>query len=159
VLVLRDDLVHIHAALPGWTLYGWEWWNDPTTFHRWLPDEMLDPRIHDIWCRPPGAEAWWLQLMVMDAEGDRWMFRRDHRIRGEIAQLSDVRDGIPIIAPEVQLLYKARIPHCDKDAADLRRMIPRLSAQRQAWLRHAVALLYPGSPALELLGARPSSGQ
>jgi hypothetical protein len=89
--------------------------------------------------------------MVVQTNGDRWVFPRDSRITGEIADLSDVRDGIPIIAPELQLLYKARIPHRPKDTDDLRRMIPRLSTDRQQWLRERVELLYPDSPALALL--------
>jgi hypothetical protein len=158
VLILRDDLADIPATLPGWTMLGWEWWNKPTTFQRWLPGKTLDPRIHDIWCRPPGAETWRFQLMVMPSDGDRWVFRRDERVSGPFSQLSDVRDGIPVIAPEVQLLFKARVPHRDKDAADLRRMIPRLSGARQAWLREHVALLYPDSPALELMDGREGTG-
>jgi hypothetical protein len=87
----------------------------------------------------------------MRTDGDRWIFPRDSRITGEIADLSDRRDGIPVIAPELQLLYKSRVPHRPKDTADLQRMIPRLSTVRQQWLRERVELLYPDSPALALL--------
>jgi hypothetical protein len=59
----------------------------------------------------------------------------------------------------VQLLFKSRVPHRPKDDADLRRMIPRLDATRQAWLRRNVALLYPDSPALDLLDMPSASGQ
>jgi hypothetical protein len=152
ILILLDDLPHIHAVLPGWTLLGCEWWNEPTTFARWLPGETLDERIHDIWCRPPGAETWRFQLMVIRSEGDRWIFRRDSRVSGPLSQLSDVRDGVPIIAPELQLLYKSRVPNRPKDDADMRRMLPRLGDQRKAWLRASIERLYPDSPYLDLLG-------
>ncbi len=153
MLVLRRDLAHIHAALPSWTILAWHWEDEPPGFRPFAPGDSLPEGIRDIWCRPPRSETWRFQLMVMPTEGEPWFFPRDSRITGDLAQLSDVRDGIPIIAPELQLLYKSRGPHRDKDAADLRRMIPRLSAARQAWLRERVALLYPDSPALELLGS------
>jgi hypothetical protein len=156
VLVLRQDLGHIHDVLPDWTIHAS---NPPGTLRPWLPGEELPAFVHDIWCRPPAAETWRFQLMVMDADGDRWIFRRDSRVTGRLADLSDVRDGIPVLAPEVQLLFKSRVPHRPKDDADLRRMIPRLDATRQAWLRRNVALLYPDSPALDLLDMPSASGQ
>lgn len=148
VLVLRKDLALIHASLPGWTIHAS---NPPGTLRPWQAGEELPDFVHDIWCRPANSETWSFQLMVMDTKGDRWFFRRDHRISGDLADLSDIREGIPILAPEVQLLYKARVPNRPRDEADLRRVIPRLPARRRAWLREAVELLYPDSPALDEL--------
>jgi hypothetical protein len=148
VLVLQRDLEHVHALLPGWVIMAAD---PPGTLRHWLEGETLPKGIRDIWCRPSNSDTWQFQLMVIRTEGDRWIFPRDSRLTGEIAQLSDVREGIPIIAPEFQLLYKSRVPHRSRDANDLRRMIPRLSRRRQAWLRERVELLYPDSPALELL--------
>lgn len=148
VLVLQRDLEHIHTTLPGWIIMVAD---PPGTLRTWLPGETLPVGVRDIWCRPSGAETWRLQLMVIRAEGNRWFFPRDPRISGNLDDLGDVRERIPILAPQVQLLYKACAPHRPRDEADLRRMIPRLPAERQRWLRQAVELLYPDSPALDLL--------
>lgn len=65
--------------------------------------------------------------------------------------LSDIRDGIPIIAPELQLPYKSRVLNRPKDDVDLCRMIPWLTNRRTAWLRVSMARPDPDSPYLELL--------
>jgi hypothetical protein len=148
VVILQQDLDHIHTILPGWTIYAAD---PPGTLRPWLEGETLPEHIHDIWCRPPGSHTWRFQFMVTPADDDRWFFRRDYRISGMIADWDDVRDGIPILAPEVQLLYKARFPNRPKDKADLRRMIPHLTDKRRLWLRDAIELLYPDSPALDML--------
>ena len=160
VLVLYDDLPTIHAALPGWEFAGWHFSNEQPELRPWLPGETLPPQTRDVWGRPAGTEAWRFRLMTMHTEGDRWILPRDASFTGELAMLSDVRNGIPIVAPELQLLSKARVPHRPKDDADLRRMIPHLWHRRQAWLREAIMRLYPTSPALRLLGGpAPVSGQ
>lgn len=148
VLVLQPDLHHLHDLLPGWILMAA---SAPATLRTWHPGETLPPETRDIWCRPEDSDTWWFEFMVMRTDGENWIFPRDGRITGRIADLDDVRSGIPILAPELQLLYKSRIPHREKDAADLKRMIPRLSRDRQGWLKERVELLYPDSPALELL--------
>lgn len=148
VLILQRDLHHVHKTLPAWTILAS---NPPGTLVPWVEGEVLPDDVRDIWCRPPGSDTWRFQLMVVRTEGDRCILPRDSRVTGKIADLSDVRDGIPILSPEVQLLYKSRVPHRPKDAYDLQRMIPRLSAKRQAWLRERVELLYPDSPVLDLV--------
>jgi hypothetical protein len=151
VLVLYDELPALHAALPGWELGAWHFWDETPSQHRWLPGETLPPQTRDIWCRPEGTEAWRFQMMVMHTEADRWIFPRDASFSGPLAMLGDQRHGIPINAPELQLLYKSRVPNRPKDDADMRRMIPRLSDRRKAWLRASIEQLYPDSPYLELL--------
>lgn len=148
VLVLQPDLIHIHKVLPGWTIMASD---PPGTLRHWHDGEVLPFGTRDIWCRPARDDHWRFQFMVMRTHGDRWIFPRDSRITGRIKDLDDVRDSVPIISPELQLLYKARVPHREKDLRDLQRMIPRLDRDRTAWLRERVELLYPDSPALPML--------
>lgn len=145
MLILQRDLRHIRETLPGWTILAS---NPLGTLVPWAEGEVLPDDVRYIWCRPRGSDTWRFQLTVIRTEGDRWVFPRDSRITGKIADLSDVRSGILILSPVVQLLYKSRVPHRPKDASDLQRMIPRLSTRRQAWLLERVELLYPDSPVL-----------
>lgn len=48
----------------------------------------------------------------------------------------------PIIAPEIQLLYKCKQPR-DKDLLDLARYVPALDEPARLWLRSAVATAHP----------------
>ena len=59
--------------------------------------------------------------------------------------------GIPIVAPEIQLLYKAK-HHLDKDERDFRATVGRLSDERRSWLREALEIVHPGDPWLAELG-------
>jgi hypothetical protein len=63
---------------------------------------------------------------VPAAAGDRWVFRRDGRIGGPLAAFGRRdADGVPYVAPEAQLLFKAknRLP---KDEADFAAALPRM---------------------------------
>lgn len=153
ILILRQDVQHIHHAFPGWTIMAAD---PPGTLRRWHGDEQLPDHVHDIWCRRATSDSWEFQFMVMDSSDDRWLFRRDHRISGQLADLNDVLDGIPILAPEVQLLYKATSRQMrEKDTADLHRMVPHLTDKRRRWLRDAIAIIDPGNPVLKIPGTRP----
>jgi hypothetical protein len=65
--------------------------------------------------------------------------------------------GIPIVAPEIQLLYKAK-HHLDKDEHDFRLTVARLSGEQCSWLRDALTIVHPDDPWLEQLDGRESGG-
>ena len=52
-------------------------------------------------------------------------------------------DGIPYMAPEIQLLYKAKAPR-PQDEADFARTFPYLDQASREFLVQALALIYPG---------------
>lgn len=155
VLIVRDDLTMLHAALPGWELHAahgtltlWQAGTD-------LPDEM-----HDIWCRQrigqragQGDSPWRFQLMIVNVEGStgEWLFRRDDRIRESLDSMILGRDGMPVLAPEIQLLYKSKLPNRPKDEADFVTATPYLSAMQRDWLANATTLLSPDHPWLRTL--------
>jgi len=146
VQILRRDQGSIRAALQGWDVQGALPSPRPARwpFTEWRLDEVLDPAIHDVWCRPRGGAPWAVQLMIGESDGDDWIFRRDARVRralGAIGRRTDA--GIPYLAPEIQLLYKATDPR-PKDEADFTRVAPRLDGDSRHWLRTALALSYPG---------------
>lgn len=131
VLLLRRDQLAAQLVLAGW-----EWWaaDPPGSLRPWLPGEILPPGVHDIWCRQSAADPWRLQLMLDESDGDDWVSRRDPRVRRGLAEITRrTADGIPYLAPEVQLFYKAEAPR-EKDLADFDAALPLLSAEQRAWL-------------------------
>jgi hypothetical protein len=62
------------------------------------------------------------------------------------------RQAIPVLAPEIVLLYKAQLPR-EHDEADLRAALPKLALDRRRWLTHAVRVAHPHSPFLPILEA------
>ena len=91
------------------------------------------------------------QFFLDDREDSTWICRRDPSIRRPLAELttSSAR-GVPIVAPEIQLLYKAK-HHLEKDERDFRLALPRLGGARRRWLEEALAVVHPGDPWLEAL--------
>lgn len=163
VEVLRGDQIAVQAYLQerGWELYAAE---PPGTLRRWTAGEVLPASVHDIWTRPGPAARWALQLMLMDtvdtvisggpdANGSgRWIYRRDPRVGGPLVHLGRrTAAGLPYLAPEVQLLYKAKRPALPKNAHDLAVALPRLDAEARAWLAAALTLAHPEHPWLRQL--------
>src|SRR3989304_4624999 len=60
--------------------------------------------------RPPDG-TFELEILLNEGEGPRWRFRRDPRITRPLA-LAGMRtaDGVPFLAPEIVLPYKAKEP-------------------------------------------------
>lgn len=120
-------------------------------FQLWRHGEDLDAAIHDIWCRPTPTQPWALQLMIADTRDDSWLFRRTPSIERPVAALGcGATDGIPYLAPEIQLLYKAKGLR-PKDEADFTLVLPALDQERCQWLRNALAEAHPDHPWLERL--------
>ena len=57
---------------------------------------------------------------------------------------------MPILAPEIVLLYKSKEPRSSDDA-DLANAVPHLPADARAWLAAALGLSAPGHPWIPLL--------
>jgi hypothetical protein len=76
--------------------------------------------------------------MLDESDGDDWVSRRDPRIRRKIGTLGNVSSsGIPYLALEIQLFYKAASPR-EKDTADFHAALPLLSAAQRRWLAQAI---------------------
>jgi hypothetical protein len=154
VQVLRRDQHRFRGALAGWELAG----AHEGTLTAW-DDGDVPPATNALWCRPAGATAWAFELLLAPADGDRWVFRRDARITRPLADVGVTTPaGIPVVAPEIQLLFKAKRarPH---DEADLANTLPTLDDARRTWLAEALVLAHPGHPWIAVVsgGTRPSS--
>lgn len=139
VLLLRRDQLAIHHVLAGWQCQAAE---PPGTLRPWQPGERLPPSVHDIWCRPGPDQPWRIQIMLDESSGSDWVSRRDPRIRLPIATIgATTADGIPYLAPDVQLLYKAKAPR-PKDEADFAAALEILTQPQRQWLRRALSMAY-----------------
>ena len=55
----------------------------------------------------------------------------------EVGVMASAAGGVPILVPEIVLLYKAH-QLTEKDEADFRSALPRLTPSRKAWLLGAL---------------------
>jgi hypothetical protein len=139
VLLLRRDQLAVQRAMPHWQ---WEAADPPGSLRPWEPAERLPISVHDIWCRPGPGQPWRIQVMLDESSGSDWVSRRDRRIRRPIASLGLVTaDGIPYLAPDVQLFYKAKAPR-PKDEVDFTAALAVLTGPQRQWLSHALRLVH-----------------
>ncbi len=149
--LFRDDQLTIQRHLAGWELHAAD---PPGALRPWRTGEQLPAGVHDIWARRGPDDPWRFQLMLNESNGDEWLFRRDERIRRTIQSLTWLKDGVPHLAPEIQLLFKSKAPR-PKDEADFEAALPLLEQRHKAWLRNALELVEPGNPWLARLTSTP----
>lgn len=80
--------------------------------------------------------------MLDDGDERDWRSRRCARVTKPVVELgAKDADGIPFLAPEVQLFYKAKNPR-PKDEIDFAAALPLLGGSQKAWLREAISAAY-----------------
>jgi hypothetical protein len=149
--VLRTDHVAAHDVLLGWELWAAD---PPGTLRPWVCGEVLPREVHDVWCRPNAAAPWRIQLMIDESDGMDWVSRRDPGVRLPLGlAVRRTAVGIPYLAPQVQLYYKAGSPR-PKDLIDFDTALPVLGLHERNWLRAAIERQDPGHGWLERLRQR-----
>jgi hypothetical protein len=137
--LLRRDQAVLHHTLAGWELHCAD---PPGQLRPWPVGESLPVGIHDIWARPSPSSPWQVQFMLNESEGDDWVYRRNAAVRMPlVVAVRRSADGLPYLAPEIQLLFKARssAPR-PRDAADLALARPLLDRAARSWLDAAIQL-------------------
>jgi hypothetical protein len=98
------------------------------------------------WALDPLTRMWRVDVFREPHDGDTWICRRDPRIRRPYPEVVlRTPDGIPFVAPEVVLLFKAKATR-EKDERDFAAVLPELPADRRSRLDAALALVHPGHP-------------
>jgi hypothetical protein len=143
VLILRRDQSAVQERLrEEWELFKT---HQPTPSHLapWPRGECLDRPVDDLWVRRLESPEWSFQIMLVEAEGDRWVYKRLPSIGGSISRMGlTTSDGVPYLAPDIQLLYKAGA-RLQKNRDDFERLLPRLPPDRVAWLLGCLRAQYP----------------
>ena len=140
VSILRGDATVLHEVLAGWdielaasgVLTPWD--GSPPS---------AEARQNNLWCREAVDQPWCLDLTISDGDDNWWIYRRDPTLRVPWADaVLMTEDGIPYLAPELQLLFKSE-HHRTKDERDATEVIPALTAERQRRLRDLLPRDHP----------------
>lgn len=129
--ILRTEAAKVYAWLSEWDL----WVAARGTLRPWrgVPLEA-DRHENNVWARPGSPSPWRFDLTIGSGNDAEWIYRRDGAIRRSWdATVLWTNDGLPYLAPEVQLLFKSKSPR-PKDNLDARQVIPLLGADQRAFL-------------------------
>lgn len=144
----RSDVGALRRHLAG-RLDVWE--ADSGTLRPLLDgDDEVTDECENLWLRPNGSEPWEYDVILMHTTHEVWTFKRDARISRPLVDILWERDGIRYLAPEVQLLHRARALR-PQDQADFDACAPLLDHAARQWLRHALVLAHPDHDWLDLL--------
>jgi hypothetical protein len=167
VAVFRRDQLVIQSYLldRGWELYKYV--GDSVAVGRMWVGEQLGLPDRGILARPP-AEAERIDaflpavdLLLSETDGVRWWYHADLRITHALETVGlRSKIGVPILSPEIVLLFKARhvyesdsesLLHRQADDGDFNAVERWLPAESRSWLNRALELLYPGHAWLDRL--------
>jgi hypothetical protein len=146
VVVKRSDQHAIHTALTDdWDLFaldppgsGWKPWGGAP----------IHAPAFQLQARSSSGE---FDLFTETVDNTRWHFRRD----GRIVKCADevivpTASGIPIVRPEIQLLYMASSIE-PKNQSDFETTRPLLTREAALWLSDALKVTLPGHRWLQQL--------
>lgn len=147
VSLFASDSMLVRQHLSAWDLHAAD---PPGTLRPWPRDEVLLPHIHDIWARGSARDAWRFQVMLNPGGPEEFVCRRDERIRLPMNDATWEKDGVRYLAPEIQLLFKAK-GRRPKDERDFEDCSPLLSVGQRGRLASWLEMTAPGHPWLRRL--------
>jgi len=101
----------------------------------WPRDEVLRLPDHEI--HASTANGMKVELLLNERRDDVWLFRRGASIELSMARAFRRRQSVPVLAPEIVLLYKSKNPRATDDD-DFAAALPSLDDESRAWLRSAL---------------------
>jgi hypothetical protein len=115
--------------------------------------EAPGPRTHQTWVMDPAVAGWRLDIFREPGDALTWIYRRTGALSAPRTWTAGrTRGGIPFVAPQIVLLFKAKALR-DKDQADFSIVAPRLSPEARNWLAAALEAIHPGHPWIGRLSA------
>lgn len=152
IVVRRDDQAAVHRRLrDNWELgcidplgSGWRVWR---------ADDRIEPPAFQLNARARSREGPPMEFDIfLESTVDAtWIFRREPRVQRPLDDVVTTSEtGLPVVKPEVQLLYMST-SHASKNELDFERARPHLSDEASTWLRHALTATRPGHRWLDRL--------
>ncbi|SDF74094.1 hypothetical protein SAMN05216553_10350 [Lentzea fradiae] len=141
IAVPAGGFAEIRACFPGFVFdvasSGLVWFDA-------RPDVLAT--THQTWLRDPATGHYLCDVFREPHDGDTWICRRAETVRLPYdAVVERTADGIPFLAPELALLFKAKAVR-PKDQADFEGVLPLLGRDRRRRLAGWLERVHPGHP-------------
>lgn len=113
----------------------------------WPLDSPAFDVMFQTWVSEPGSGVYRLDIFREPQRDGAWACRRDETITLPYERIiRHTGAGIPYLAAEIVLLFKAKHAAEPKNQADFDGTLPLLDAAAVAWLRWALPRVHPGHP-------------
>lgn len=137
IVIDRNDLGYFQSRLNNWDLRATD---PPGSLRPLLDKEIPDSSINAIWCRENFELPWQFEFLLSEFSDNEWIYRRNPNIRGPRKSFGwRTENGINVVNPEIQLLYKAKARR-PKDDVDFNNCLSFLGEQKSSWLRKAIEM-------------------
>jgi hypothetical protein len=111
----------------------------------WRPGDKLSLPIHELHGSSRDHSSQTIEFLLNERQGDDWAFRRAPSIRMPVERWFIHIQSLPVLSPEIVLLYKAKQPR-PKDEHDFQLANERLGGEQREWFRSALQTCHPGHP-------------
>jgi hypothetical protein len=137
IAILRQDQARLFDALPHWSFRK----AVDGELLEWRRSEYLQLPVHEIHAQRGDLH---LEFLLNESDQACWLYRRNTAVIVPLERIGTKSpSGVPYLAPEIVLLYKAKAPRA-VDEADFRRVAPLLQPSARAWLASALNVCHPG---------------
>lgn len=85
----------------------------------------------------------YIEVLFNYEEDSKFVFDADNGIKRESGKTIMHRNGVPYLAPEIVLLYKAAQPDRNENRIDFESAYPHMNDEQKAWLMQSIKKLYP----------------
>lgn len=138
--IFRDKQQYIQKYFSEWTMSK----VIPDSNHKleaWNKDEELSLPIHEIHMK---KDKEYLEILLNERNETNWVFRRNPTITYPLSETitRSKIENIPILAPELVLLYKAK-NNTDVDDIDFINIYSEMDKERMKWFKYAMTECYP----------------
>ena len=106
----------------------------------WQRSEWIDLPVHVIWCKNSKASPDFIELLFNEVDEVSFRFHRNTSITLPLEKMIiSSALGVPILAPEIVVLYKSSQPEDSSAVTDFENVLPELSSQARTWLAAALS--------------------
>jgi hypothetical protein len=149
IAILRRDQLALQRYLKNWEFK--KVIPDTGEMEIWKNGEYLELPVHEIHAYNINYDPSALEILLNESNENEWVFRRNPEISRPKSKLGiQSKMRIPILSPEIILLYKAKNPN-NQDETDFNTIYKLLNKEQRNWLKESIKICYPEHPWLDIL--------
>lgn len=141
IVVLRNDYKNLYQHFKKFSPQKIVTGGEEPIFVPWdgeeIEEDVIQLRLNPI-------DYVEFDLLLTPSIGNNWICRRNEAIQRPLNEvIVRSKTGLPLLAPEIVLLFKAKYVR-EKDAADFKNVYPKLSNEAKNWFQKNLKIIHPG---------------